>query len=100
MPISHTSENIAHALLETVENWMPKYKETKLYVVSDNAANVKGACQSLPHQFNYRGCTLHTLQLIIQDASTEFSNYRSTIAKAKNIVSHFHRSSKSTTQLK
>ena len=99
MPQSHTAINIADELLTCMENWIPNYQEMKIYVVSDNAANVKAACQSLPAQFNYLPCFTHTLQLVIKDSTSKITGYKNIVQKAKNIVSHFHRSAKSTAML-
>ena len=61
----------------------------KLYVVSDNAANVKAACHSLPDQFEYYPCFTHILQLVIKDSTKEIVGYTNIKKKVKILSAIF-----------
>ncbi|XP_041374446.1 zinc finger BED domain-containing protein 4-like [Gigantopelta aegis] len=103
MPQSHNAENISRALVDSVKSWIPgagTNKEVKIYVVSDNAANIQAACRLLPDNYRALNCFAHTLQLVIKDGLKEFTGAQNVISKCQNIVNHFHHSAKSTHMLK
>ncbi|KAJ8303649.1 hypothetical protein KUTeg_018759 [Tegillarca granosa] len=65
MPESHTGENIADCLQQALKEW--NIPDSPLYLVSDNAANMKKAGQLLECDLHL-GCYAHTLNLAAQKA--------------------------------
>lgn len=66
-----------------------------LIVVSDNAANIKGAVVN-ELKWKHFGCYAHTINLIVEDA---LEPVRLLLSKIKGIVSHFKRSNLDTQKL-
>lgn len=99
-PESHTGDNLACALTECLENWIPKstISQAQIFVITDNAANMKSALQKLP-SFTHLRCSAHTLQLMVTMAVKKFAGLVSLSAKARHIVSHFHHSPQATHRL-
>lgn len=58
----HTAQHIAESLEEVLENW--NIREKVFTITTDNAASMKKAISSMD-AIEWRGCSAHTLQLII-----------------------------------
>lgn len=65
-----------------------------LLAVSDNAANMTGTIADL--QLRHLGCYAHKLNLTANDV---FRNFKSSVAKVKQIVAYFKRSSNANAKL-
>lgn len=85
-------ENLAYFLKNTVSEW--GLSEHITVLVTDNAANMKLAIEKC----NWRrlSCLAHTINLIVH---SELSKIESIIAKTKDIVSYFKRSSHASSKL-
>jgi hypothetical protein len=82
---NHTSLNFSVKIDSTLKKWN---SQTKIILsVSDNTYNIKIALSIL--QVKHSGCSVHTLNLIVQDALILKS---SLLEKNKTIVSFFRRS--------
>jgi len=87
IPFPHTAENIADA----IKSEMIKYgieNKTK-FIVTDNAANMKKACEllSIPRI----PCIVHTIQLILKDS---LEDSMPLMKKARKLTKMFHTSPK------
>ena len=92
---NHTSINIAHELTRIVDEWrLPSIS----CCVTDNASNMLGGIK----EAGWRNipCFAHTLNLIVQDAIRDDPLMSQLQQKCKDIVSHFHRSPKSSEKLR
>jgi len=95
-PEAHTGVNIAAELQHVLNNW--KLLEDNLSVVTtDNGSNIVAA-------FDITGwlrmpCFSHTLQLAVE-VVLKLPEVSRALARCRNLVSHFNRSSKSTYLLK
>ena len=67
-------------------------------VVTDNASNMVAAISKTP--WRHLPCFAHSLNLVVQDSITRTSDISDLQKQCKDIVSHFHRSAKSTTKLR
>jgi predicted small metal-binding protein len=102
MPQSHNANNISDELCSCLEEWIPDYEEklVKIYIVTDNAANMKAAMRRLSlEKFKSMYYFAHTLQLVVNDSVEAFPELRRVIKKAKAIVNHFHKSAKDSHKL-
>ncbi len=99
-PESHTGDHLACALTECLQNWIPQHaiREAMIFVITDNAANMKAALRQLP-SYTHLTCFAHTLQLTVTTAIKQFTGLVSLSAKARSIVSHFHHSPQETHRL-
>ncbi|XP_033742748.1 zinc finger BED domain-containing protein 1-like [Pecten maximus] len=88
MPESHTGVNIAEFLKEAIAEW--GIKEEPLYLVSDNASNMKKAAEVLGCDLHL-GCFAHTLNLAAQKG-LRVKAVSNLLAKIRKIVGFFHRS--------
>lgn len=82
---NHTSIALANALTRVTDEFGLKNKVS--LVVSDNAANIKGAVTNVL-EWKHLGCFAHTLHLVVQDA---LQVIQPLLSKVKHIVSHFKR---------
>ncbi|XP_054283311.1 zinc finger BED domain-containing protein 4-like [Macrosteles quadrilineatus] len=93
---AHTSLFLLGQLEEMVENWeLPKIP---IYVLSDNAANIKAALDK--SSWERIPCFAHTLQLAIHDAESEVPGINEMCKRARNIVGHYSHSSSARARLK
>lgn len=93
---SHTAENIAIHLKTVASNWEI---DTKVVcVVTDNASNMVSAISKTG--WRHLPCFAHTLNLIVQNAVKAEPTIHQIQLKCKDVVSHFHRSVKSSDKLK
>ncbi|KAJ4425388.1 hypothetical protein ANN_28003 [Periplaneta americana] len=85
--VSHTSANLASIIKEITDTF--NLTDKVLIVVSDNAANIKGA---IINELGWKhfGCYAHTLNLVVQNA---LQHVKTLQEKVKLIVGHFKRSS-------
>lgn len=83
---NHTSIALANALTRVTDEFGLINKVS--LVVSDNAANIKGAVTNVL-EWKHLGCFAHTLHLVVQDA---LQVIQPLLSKVKHIVSHFKRS--------
>lgn len=90
---SHTSVALAEELRRITDKFAVTDKV--LIVVSDNAANIKGAVVN-ELKWKHFGCYAHTINLIVEDA---LEPVRPLLSKIKGIVSHFKRSNLDTQKL-
>lgn len=90
----HTAANLAKELNNVVTEW--KIKDKLLMVVSDNAANIKAAINSL--RWKHYGCFAHTVNLVVSDGLKD-EEVINLIARVKYIVGHFKRSHVATAKL-
>ena len=99
-PDSHTGDHLALCIEDCIKQWLPEYLQKKIpvFVVTDNAANIKEALRQLP-AFTHLTCFGHSLQLTISHAVGEFSGLKSLFTKARQIVSHFRHSSQASHRL-
>lgn len=84
--------NLSIIIQSIIDEW--QLKDKIVLVVSDNAANIKGAISTL--ELTHFGCFAHSLNLIVQEALKTQSNLINTV---KTIVGHFKRSSNANHQL-
>lgn len=82
----HTSDNLARFLRNTVEEW--KLSDKLACVISDNAANIKGAIVKC--NWRYLSCFAHSINLVVQSS---LKCIESIIYKVKEIVKFFKKSS-------
>lgn len=81
----HTSDNLAEGLLKVAKEWGIDNKV--VCCVSDNAANITKAIQTL--KWPHNPCFAHTINLLVRDALMVM---KPTVDKVKAIVEFFHRS--------
>ena len=89
-PGRHTAVNIAEILKECTEEWKIDIRKKVAAVTTDNAQNVRNAvieCLLLPAI----PCAGHSLNLAVQDG-LGVQEVQRALARAKKIVSHFHKS--------
>ena len=92
----HTAEHIAAELQRVAASW--NIGEKVVCVVTDNASNMVAAISKTP--WRHLPCFAHSLNLVVQDSITRTSDISDLQKQCKDIVSHFHRSAKSTTKLR
>lgn len=85
----HTSDNLAEGLLKVAKEWGIDNKV--VCCVSDNAANITKAIQTL--KWPHNPCFAHTINLLVRDALMVM---KPTVDKVKAIVEFFHRSTMAT----
>lgn len=85
LPVSHTSEELAHCLTEAFEEWGIANKH--ISGTTDNAKNIINAWGLLEKVVI--GCIAHTLNLAAKKA-LEVPQASKVVAMAKRLVSHFH----------
>ena len=85
-----TSNELARSLQACVNIWIPQEQREviPIFVASDNASNIRGALQQLPH-FSALRCFAHTLQLAVNDLLKQYLGILRVMALARNIVTHF-----------
>lgn len=94
---SHTAVKLADSLSKCVSEWTSQNsehatsKETKVFVVTDNAANMQAALNKLP-QYSPVSCFNHTMQLAVNDAVKSCSELHDTVTNSKKIVTFFKHS--------
>ncbi len=93
---SHTAENIATHLKTVASNW--KIDSKVVCVVTDNASNMVSAISKTG--WRHLPCFTHTLNLIVQNAIKADPIVQQIQLQCKDVVSHFHRSVKSSDKLK
>ncbi|XP_053376453.1 E3 SUMO-protein ligase ZBED1-like [Mercenaria mercenaria] len=96
MPDSHTGQNIADFLKEALVEW--GIPQTPLYLVSDNAANMKRAGEILQCELHL-GCFAHVLNLAAQKG-LKVKGVSAILARVRHIVAFFHRSTTAAALLK
>lgn len=92
--LRHTTENLAADLQRVCKKW--KIENKVLFAVSDNAANIQKAIQSIG--WKHMGCVAHTINLLVKD-SLKGAEIRIIIEKVRETVTHFKRSNVSTEKL-
>ncbi|KAL1465900.1 hypothetical protein MTO96_043061 [Rhipicephalus appendiculatus] len=97
MPEGHTSENLKNVLLDLAEEWgLPQ--GIPVFIVTDNARNFLGA--ALRTGWLSIQCFAHTLQLCINCAKKDTSNFEQLCIKAQGIGRYYKRSSQARNRLK
>ena len=92
----HTADNIASKLHTVATSW--GIDEKVVCVVTDNASNMVSGISKTG--WRHLPCFAHTLNLIVQDSIKKNSELSEIQNKYKEVVSHFHRSVKSSDKLK
>ena len=87
----HTADNISSELLRVITQWNIESKI--ICIVTDNASNMVAAINKTPWQ--HLPCFAHSLNLVVQGSITRNKELNTTQQRCKDIVSHFHRSVKS-----
>ena len=93
---SHTADNIVKELKRVANNW--GIAEKVVCAVTDNASNMVAAIAKAG--WRHVPCFAHTLNLIVQDSIKASDELSAIQHKCKEIVSHFHRSVKSSDKLR
>ncbi|XP_063215775.1 zinc finger BED domain-containing protein 4-like [Bacillus rossius redtenbacheri] len=95
MNTSHTGQKIAEELSLSVNSWGITVTETTIpiYCVTDNGANFQLASRLLFGD-KARVCFAHSLQLSIDHTYHECHGASNLLAKARQVVGHYRRSSK------
>ncbi len=93
---SHTAENIATHLKTVASNW--EIDSKVVCVVTNNASNMVSAISKTG--WRHLPCFAHTLNLIVQNAIKADPIVQQIQLQCKDVVSHFHRSVKSSDKLK
>lgn len=93
---SHTGANIAEVLCNALDEWEIKIENTAL--LTDNAANMGVAATAGGFRVHI-GCFAHTLNLACQKGMG-IDDVGIILKKLRRVVSHFHRSTTATAQLK
>ena len=94
--IEHVAYNLSEELQESLTRW--NLSEDKLVAVTtDNARNIVNAIEILSWQ--HFGCFAHTLQLRVKK-TMQVPQVSKALGRARNLVGHFHHSSKSSFVLK
>ena len=96
LPVAHTADNISEKIEDILDEWNID-KDNIVAAVTDNARNITNAINQMG--LLHFPCMGHSLQLGILKAF-EIGAVKTALARVSNIVSHFHRSSKATYQLK
>jgi len=92
----HTAVNLSSELKNSLAKW--DLSEEKLVaVITDNARNIVNAIELLHWQ--HFGCFAHTLQLGVKKVM-ELTPVAKALGRGRNLVSHFHHSTKSSYVLK
>ncbi|XP_064464290.1 zinc finger BED domain-containing protein 4-like [Ornithodoros turicata] len=86
----HTAAKIASALEELVAEWSIDTHACPVYIVTDNARNMKAAIRELG--WCERSCMAHTLQLVISDAKDCTRGIQDLCKKARAVVGHYKHS--------
>ncbi|KAL1276988.1 hypothetical protein QQF64_023661 [Cirrhinus molitorella] len=89
----HTADNLACELKKICDEWGVTNKIAAC--VTDNASNVKAAIRKA--ELKHIPCFAHTLNLIVRES---LKHIQETVAKVKNVVEYFHRSTVATERLK
>ena len=102
-PGSHTAESMACHLEEACDEWGINHRRSELlplYVVTDNAANVKKAVGMMTNT-KWLSCFAHSLQLVVNKVLRleELDEVKELLIAARSIVSHFRRSPMATKNL-
>jgi len=92
----HSAANLADELQNTLLKW-DLSDEKLMAVTSDNARNIVDAIENLSWQ--HFGCFAHTLQLGVKKVM-QVAQVSKALGCCRNLVTHFHHSSKSTYVLK
>lgn len=87
----HTAENLAAVLKNICDEFNISHKIS--IVVSDNGANIKKAVQLLNK--HHHPCVAHTLNLTVNESIKDSENVAQILAKCRDLVAHFKRSTKS-----
>ena len=95
-PQSHTGENLATELEDMLKAWNLSVAQLSA-ATTDNAANIVLAMETLG--WGHFRCFSHSLQLAINQAF-EIQQVSRALARARNLVTHFHHSPRSTHSLK
>ena len=83
---SHTAEAISKMITKLLDSW--SIEKSRVYaVVRDNAANMVAGIEKI--KLPAVGCTIHTLQLVINDC---IMTQRAVIDRCRKIVGHFKHS--------
>jgi hypothetical protein len=93
--IDHTAANISLELLRVVEKW--NIREKIICAVTDNAANMIAAVTTTG--WRHLPCFAHSLNLVVHNSINSDKELCAVQTKCKNVISHFHRSVKSTEKL-
>lgn len=101
---SHTAVNLASSLSQCISSWTTeaqKDRKMKLFVVSDNAANIQAAVSKVSQVTLCKplSCFAHTLQLVVNGAIHNCPDLQTTVAKVKSITTSFKHSVQSTQKL-
>lgn len=84
--MSHTGE----AILDLSEKTLDDKSLLPVYVLHDNGANMKSA-MGIYEYFSDHSCFAYTLQLAINDATSEIESMQNVLSKSKKIMSsHRH----------
>ncbi|CAG9833257.1 unnamed protein product [Diabrotica balteata] len=93
----HTGENISNILKEIFCRWNILHKITT--IVSDNGPNIKCAIIEFLKK-HHHPCVAHTLNLSVNDALKNNTEFQCILNKCKKIVGHFNHSALSCNKLK
>ena len=91
----HTAQHIGSELTRVINEWG---SPTITCCVTDNATNMLAGI--VEAGWNHLPCFAHTLNLVVQDSIKLDPTISELQAKCKAIVSHFHRSTKSSEKLR
>lgn len=91
---SHTGESLASDLLECISEWGIE-KMLPVPITTDNASNVKSACNKLPTSNLHVPCFAHTVNLAAVKGF-QVEPCAELLAKIRKTVGYFHRSPKAT----
>ena len=90
---------MADNILDIMKEYVPQSHCIPIYIVTDNAANIKAAVKALPRSYVHVPCFAHTLQLCVNDSIKEFPELLSVATKGKELTTHFRHSSVATSKL-
>ncbi|XP_067676420.1 E3 SUMO-protein ligase ZBED1-like [Haliotis asinina] len=96
-PESHTAENLAKCLKETVETWKLERNGKGPSVTTDNAANIVKAVKETGFE-SHIACFAHTLNLATQ-RGLKMPQMERLLRRVTRVVSFFHKSTSATSAL-
>ena len=91
-PERHTADNILDKLDTVLDFYQLNLKETKVYIITDNATNYMSAFRRVSTLITPIPCFAHTLQLAINDSLKEVPGLKANLKLGDEIVAFYRRS--------